>query len=67
MMKHKDVGSKLTKAKWEAEDTHELRGYPAGDIILVSIPPSGNCKIVNVYYDPDIQKAVFEYEDTPSP
>lgn len=35
-------------------------------VLLVSEPPSGKCKVINIYWDPDTQKAVFEYDDTPA-
>jgi len=34
-------------------------------VLLISQPPAGKCRIVNVYWDPELQRAVFEYDDTP--
>ena len=34
---------------------------------MVSKPPSGKCRITNLYVDPDTGKVVVEYEDTPVP
>lgn len=63
--KHQTVGTKLTQSEWESAGLHQIDGNPALDVIVVSNPPSGKCKILNMYYDPDIGKAVFQYEDTP--
>ena len=38
----------------------------AESILLVSDPPTGKCKVINVYWDPDTQRAVFEFDDTPA-
>jgi len=66
-LKHGSVGTQLTKAEWEADDVHELAGRPAGEVIVTSVPPSGKCRIVNLYYDPVTDKAIVEYEDNPIP
>mgnify|MGYP001613530462 CR=1 FL=1 len=36
-------------------------------VILVSQPPVNKCLITNIYWDPDLGKPVFEYDDTPQP
>ena len=41
---------------------------PHGDNACVrSVAPTGKCCIINMYWDPIEQKAIFEYEDTPEP
>jgi len=72
IFKHRQVRESLqgrieSSRHWEAMDMHEIDGRPAGDVILVSLPPSGKCRILNIYWDPVSEKAVFEYEDTPIP
>jgi hypothetical protein len=32
-----------------------------------SIPPSGKCKILNIYWDPEREKIEVEYDDNPEP
>ena len=34
---------------------------------MVSKPPSGKCRVTNLYVDPSTGKVVVEYEDTPVP
>ena len=33
---------------------------------IESKPPSGKCKINNIYVDPDLGKQITEYDDSPS-
>jgi hypothetical protein len=41
---------------------------PPGDNATIrSIPPTGKCAILNMYWDPDEQKVIYEYEDEPEP
>jgi hypothetical protein len=35
------------------------------DVLLISDPPPGACRILNIYWNPELGKAIFEYEDTP--
>lgn len=58
---------KIWKGKKDKEDTliHTMGGRLLKDIILISRPPSGMCRILNVYWDPLNEKAVFKYEDEP--
>jgi len=65
MMKHASVGNALTQAEWEAEDIHLIDGLPAGQVLMTSIPPSGMCRVLNIYYDPQQGKAIVEYDDEP--
>lgn len=66
-LKHKAVGVELSPTEWEAEDIHRFEGKVAGEVLITSIPPSGMCKILNVYYNPQNHKMVVEYEDVPVP
>ena len=34
---------------------------------LDSAPPSGKCRVVNIYYDPVTQRYAFQREDQPEP
>lgn len=34
---------------------------------LISKPPSGKCRVTNIYVNPVTGKMEFEYEDTPVP
>ena len=49
------------------DDGRELVLPPGSNATVRSIPPSGKCRILNVYWDPDEEKAVFEFEDVPEP
>jgi len=64
-LKHASVGDQLTRAEWEGDDLHELNGQPAADVIVTSIPPLGMCRIINIYYDPEQDKAIVQYDDQP--
>jgi len=64
-LRHKSVGIDLTQVEWEAGDSHEIDGSPAGEVVVTSVPPSGGCKILNVYFDPEVEKMIVEYEDIP--
>lgn len=44
-------------------ESQEQGGGPPGGI--PSNPPSGKCRIVNQYWDPDLQKVIVEYDDEP--
>ena len=35
-LKHKDVGTGLSKAEWEGVDSHEIDGQTTGDLIVAS-------------------------------
>lgn len=35
------------------------------DSVLISQPPSGKCKVTNIYVDPATGKLVVKYEDIP--
>jgi|GEM_PF-2921972 len=67
ILKHRPYYLRLKKGRigWEAHDVHLIDDNLAGDVIILSVPPPGKCKILNVYWDPDTEKAVFEYEDVP--
>lgn len=65
--RHKGVGVDLYRSEWEAIDAHEFDGESAGKVLMLSVPPSGKCRILNIYYDPVENKAIFEYEDVPVP
>ena len=47
---------------WRENPPRLLRGSGA---LLVSKPPSGKCKVINIYVDPDTGKTIVEYENTP--
>ena len=66
-VKHKSVGDGLEQVEWEGVSVHEIDGVPLGDVIITSIPPSGMCRILNIYWDPDVQRAIVEYDDEPIP
>lgn len=34
-------------------------------VIPISSPPLGKYRVVNLYFDPDIQKLICEYDDNP--
>lgn len=36
-----------------------------GKIVITTNPPSGMCKILNLYWNPSTQKVVVTYDDTP--
>ena len=57
----------IDRDDWQSDQLHTIRGHVAGDVILCSIPPSGKCKVINVYWDPQLERAVFEYDDEPEP
>ncbi len=40
---------------------------PGWEAFIPSVPPSGKCKVVNIYVDPDTGKLVIEYEEIPVP
>ena len=42
-----------------------MGGNPPGPGGIVSTPPSGKYKVVNIYVDPTTGKAVVKYDDTP--
>lgn len=65
IFRHQSVGSELTRLEWESDSIHVIGDDSAGDVLVVSQPPPGKCKIVNVFWDPDTKRAVFEYEDVP--
>jgi hypothetical protein len=52
---------------WDDGAAHVVAGTTLllEEVILVSNPPVGMCRILNVYWNPETGKAVFEYEDTP--
>jgi len=66
-VKHKSVGIDLQRAEWEAVDAHELDGKLLSDVIVTSIPVSGMCRILNIYYNPQNHKVIVEYDDEPMP
>ena len=39
----------------------------AGLSELKSVPPSGKCKVTNIYVDPVTGKVIVDYDDTPVP
>lgn len=65
--KHGSVGGELSQDEWESPAAHMIGDSVAGDVILVSQPPSGMCRVVNVYWNPQNHKAVFEFNDVPEP
>ena len=60
------IGAALTQIKKEAES---LRSDSPTDYALFkmvkSIPPSGKCRVTNIYVDPVTQKVIVDYDDTP--
>ena len=67
--KHKSVGGELTQAEFEGLDLHELDGVLFGNIVIVSKPPSGYYKVVNLYCEKvgATYQLVVEHEDVPEP
>lgn len=35
--------------------------------LIKSVPPSGMCRVYNIYVNPDTQKLIVDYETTPEP
>jgi len=56
---------RICEPEWEAGAVHLIGDRLAGDVIIVSLPPVGKCRILNIYWDPETEKAVFEYDDQP--
>ena len=63
-IKHKSVGTELTQVEFEATDLHELV-EGEGETIIVSNPPSGKYKVVNLFVDPSSGRLTVQYDDTP--
>jgi len=61
--KHVTAGAELTQAEWEATGMHEIDGSPAGDVIVVTVPPSEKKKITNMYWDPVTGDLYVQVED----
>jgi len=60
--------------KWGVIKKNDITGetlvvLPDGEEfpMLKSAPPSGKCKITNLYVDPVTGKVVIQYDDTPNP
>ena len=47
--------------------SHEVEIPSSPSSGIVSSPPSGKYKVINIYVDPATGKCVVEYEDTPIP
>lgn len=47
--------------------TYKLEGISiiGMQVIGMSSPSAGKCKVVNVYYDPDVKRFIAEYDDIP--
>ncbi len=43
-----------------------VMGYPALQLTK-SIPPQNMCKVINFYVNPQTDKLIIEYDDTPQP
>jgi len=63
ILKHKTVGPDLDRTEWEGDDTHEIDGVAAGEVIVVTVPPTGMKKVLNLYYDPATGNFLVELED----
>ena len=57
-----------------ASDTKEHYIWNGGEWVIIgawvpvrSEPPSGMCKVLNVYWNPVLQKMVVDYDDDPMP
>lgn len=61
--KHVTAGVDLTRVEWEGEDMHEIDGNLAGDVIVVTVPPSEKKKIKNMYWDPETGNLYVQIED----
>ena len=62
------MAKKIDQDKLFLQELREKILSPSGVspyVILVSDPPIGKCKITNFYYDPAIDKVVWEYDDQP--
>jgi len=44
-------------------DGRELRRHIVLDDVIISVPPDGFKKVLNIYVDPAIEKLVIVYED----
>lgn len=66
-VKHKSIGHKLYRDYFEGLDLHEIDGKPMGDVILISNPPAGFYKVVNIYCNKadGKYKLVIEHTDEP--
>lgn len=62
-LKHRSVGPELDRGEWEAEETHEIGGKPAAEVIIQTDPPVGKKRVLNIYYDPDTGDIYLQVED----
>jgi len=53
---HKDVGTGLSKTEYLSEEAHELL---EDTVLVISEPPTGKLKVVNIYYDNDTDEQVI--------
>lgn len=65
----KDTADELNKTKFEWVDLHTVDGTNFSDVVLISKPPSGYYKVVNIYVEKVgvNYKLKVEHEDTPEP
>jgi len=67
--REKEIKKRILGGEYPHGSTH----VPGQDAIpgltngLVSNPPSGKHKVVNIYWDEDLQKIVVEKESEPAP
>lgn len=62
-LKHRDVGPELDRTEWVGEETHEIGGKPAAEVIIVSDPPDGAKRVLAMYYDPETGGIYVQVED----
>jgi len=62
IVKHVPVGEGLDSVEWVGEELHAL---PTDTILITSKPPSGMCKVVELFVNPQTGKFVVRYDNTP--
>lgn len=63
VVKHIIVGEEIDSVEWASDEMHEL---PTDSILVISNPPVGKKRVVNIYFDPDLGlsgKYVIEREE----
>ena len=45
--------------------TDNMDGSLTLNMKAISLPPSGKCRVTNIYFDPVTSKLVVEYDDQP--
>ena len=50
---------------WNSILNEAVRALLLENEVIESEPPSGKCKVTNLYVDPNTEKLVVEYDDQP--